>query len=232
MENIQDNAARLLMQWQAGDTCVRSEGVIILDEIFDTFDEDMKWTGTATRQEVHRSGLWHQTFHCWVLHRDTEGDFLVLQRRHYSKDTHPNKLDISCAGHLEAGEGPSDGIRELREELGLEVECGQLRKIGIYKYSDTSSGVKDNEFCHVFVLVQEGKKLEKYRPAVGELSGLYLARVNDMQNLCRRNVDSIAIAGFEMDSDGHKFENTLTITLGDMIEYDISYYELLFANLL
>lgn len=166
-----------------------------------------------------------------MLHRDTAEDYLVLQRRHHSKDTHTNKLDISCAGHLEAGENPADGIRELKEELGIEVEFGQLRKVGVYKYSDTSSGVKDNEFCHVFVFVQEGTNLDKYTPAVGELSGLYLTRVNDMQDLCQRNVDSITIAGFQMNSDGHQFENTLTITLDDMVKYDISYYELLFANL-
>lgn len=202
-----------------------------MDEIFDTYDEDMKWTGTATRQEVHRSGMWHQTFHCWVLHRDGDGDFLVLQRRHRLKDIHPNKLDISCAGHLEAGEKPWDGIRELKEELGIEIEFEQLRKLGVYKHSDTSNGLKDNEFCHVFVLVQEGKKLDNYIPAVDELSGLYLARVNDLQNLCQRNVDSVTIDGFEIDSDGHKHEHTLTITLGDMVKYDISYYGLLFADL-
>lgn len=202
-----------------------------MDEIFDTFDETMKWTGTATRQEAHRSGMWHQTFHCWVLHRGTEGDFLVLQRRHHSKDTHPNKLDISCAGHLEVGERPSDGIRELSEELGVKVGFEQLHKVGIYKYSDTSNGVKDNEFCHVFVLVQEDIKLANYRPALGELSGLYFARVSDMQNLCRGNVVSISITGFEMDNNGQKLENVLSITLGDIIEYDISYYEKLFANL-
>lgn len=203
----------------------------ILDEIFDTFDEDMKWIGTATRQEVHRSGMWHQTFHCWVLHRSINGDFLVLQRRHHSKDTHPNKLDISCAGHLEAGESPSDGVREIREELGIEVDFEQLHKAGVFKYSDTSNGVKDNEFCHVFVLVQDNQPLTNYSPALDEISGLYLASVSDMQNLCRKRVDSISIKGIEIDSNGRKCENTLTITLKDMITYNIPYYELLFSNL-
>lgn len=207
------------------------EGVIILDEVFDTFDEDMQWTGTATRQEVHRLGIWHQTFHCWVSHRDIHGDYLVLQRRHPSKDTYPNKLDISCAGHLEAGESPSDGVRELREELGVEVDFDRLHKVGVFRYSDTSNGVKDNEFCHVFVMVQEDKTLTNYSPALGELSGLYLIRVSDMRNLCRRVSERILIEGFEMDDSGRQFENTLTITLSDMIEYDISYYEMLFADL-
>ncbi|OAG93241.1 hypothetical protein AYW79_11705 [Ferroacidibacillus organovorans] len=122
----------------------------ILAEVFDTFDKDMNWTGTATRKEVHRFGFWHQTFHCWILHRDLNDDFLVLQRRHPSKDIHPNKLDVSCAGHLEAHECPLDGVRELREELGIGIADINLRKIGIYRHSDRSNGIADNEFCHIF----------------------------------------------------------------------------------
>jgi isopentenyldiphosphate isomerase len=202
-----------------------------LNEVFDTFDENMNRTGVATRQEVHRLGLWHRTFHCWVLHRDRNGDALVLQLRHPSKDTHPNKLDISCAGHLEVGESPADGIRELREELGIEVEFESLFKLGVYKYSDASGGVHDNEFCHVFALIQQDKELVTYDPALGEVSGLYLANVNDMQSLCRSDTDQIDIRGFALADNGKRFEQVRTIRLSDLVRYDASYYEMLFTYL-
>jgi isopentenyldiphosphate isomerase len=202
-----------------------------LDELLDTFDEMRKWTGTASRAEVHRLGLWHQTFHCWVLNRDMNGDFLVLQRRHATKDTHPNKLDISCAGHLAAGEKPSEGVRELREELGLNVDSDKLNKAGVYTYSSAVGGVKDNEFCHVFVLIQENQPLASYSPAVGEVSGLYLVRVSDLWTLCRKAVDKVPIQGFEVDDHGRRCDSTLTIGLSDMVEYDTSYYNLLFSEL-
>jgi len=114
----------------------------MVEEIFDIFTEDMRLMGSATRQEVHRLGYWHQTFHCWVLYKSQDGDLILLQRRHETKDTHPGKLDISCSGHLETGESPSDGIRELREELGIQVEPGKLRKVGVFKYSDTTTHVQ------------------------------------------------------------------------------------------
>jgi 8-oxo-dGTP pyrophosphatase MutT (NUDIX family) len=44
---------------------------------------------------------------------------VLLQRRSRYKDTHPNLLDVSCAGHVDAGENIVEcALRELREELG------------------------------------------------------------------------------------------------------------------
>lgn len=202
-----------------------------MDELFDAYDENMIPIGVASRQTVHRCGIWHQTFQCWVLHRSSEGNFLVLQRRHRSKDTHPNKLDISCAGHLAVGEMPSDGVRELREELGLEVDFNELRPIGLYKYAHSGDGVEDNEFCHMFLLERAGKERTDYHPAVGEVSGLYFIFVDDMKRLCRRQVNEVQIGGFEVLDDGQLLEQTTSITLGDMVKYDLSYYELLFSCL-
>lgn len=38
------------------------------DEVFDVLNEQMIKVGEATRQKVHGQGLWHQTFHCWIVH--------------------------------------------------------------------------------------------------------------------------------------------------------------------
>ncbi|QSO54151.1 NUDIX domain-containing protein [Alicyclobacillus curvatus] len=202
-----------------------------MDELLDTFDDTMQWTGTATRAEVHRQGLWHQTFHCWVLHRDVSGDALLLQRRHPTKDTHPNKLDVSCAGHLSAGENASDGVRELREELGIDVDFDKLHKAGVYTYSSAVGGVKDNEFCHVFVLIQEKPSFADYKPCVDEVSGLYLIRVSDLRTLYQSAVNQVTIQGFEMAHVGDRHDHTITVGLNDMAKYDALYYELLFATL-
>ena len=42
-----------------------------------------------------------------------------MQRRSPFKDTHPNQLDVSCAGHVNAGDDVLEStMRELEEELG------------------------------------------------------------------------------------------------------------------
>src|SRR5215510_7041074 len=88
-------------------------------EIFDIYDENMRHIGTKERSAVHRDGDWHKTFHAWVIFRDERGDWVLLQKRSADKDTFPNLLDISAAGHYSAGETMQDGLRELHEELGL-----------------------------------------------------------------------------------------------------------------
>ncbi|KAL7479569.1 hypothetical protein ACHAW6_005296 [Cyclotella cf. meneghiniana] len=79
---------------------------------------------TNTRRRIHREGHWHRSVQVWVVQRVSCGDNrftirVLLQRRSRYKDTHPNLLDVSCAGHVDAGENIVHcALRELREELG------------------------------------------------------------------------------------------------------------------
>ena len=70
---------------------------------------------------VHRDGDWHRSVHVWLA-QTTDGDRgkkVLLQRRSPFKDTHPNLLDVSCAGHVDAGSDTVEtATRELQEELG------------------------------------------------------------------------------------------------------------------
>lgn len=72
---------------------------------------------TKERSLVHRDGDWHRAIHVWLVddHRN-----ILLQRRSEGKDTHPGMLDVSCAGHVAAGNDVDEtAVRELEEELGL-----------------------------------------------------------------------------------------------------------------
>ena len=75
------------------------------------------------RGEVHRDGDWHRSVHVWL----TDGESLLLQRRSAHKDTHPNLLDVSCAGHLSGLDASLEtAVKELKEELGFEATEEQL----------------------------------------------------------------------------------------------------------
>ncbi|MBZ0275880.1 MAG: NUDIX domain-containing protein, partial [Anaerolineae bacterium] len=95
----------------------------MMTEILDIYDEQLNKIGTKERGAIHRDGDWHKVFHCWVAYRDESGrDFVVLQRRGPDTEVFPNLLDISAAGHYQAGETVRDGVREVREELGITVQ--------------------------------------------------------------------------------------------------------------
>ena len=95
----------------------------------DVLDERGEKTGeVAWKSEAHRAGLRHRCFHCWIL--DPRGPHLFVQLRSAGKDTWPDLLDVTAAGHLRAGEETLDGLREVEEELGLSARPEELLPLG------------------------------------------------------------------------------------------------------
>lgn len=71
------------------------------EEFFDILDGNGNKTGKIKpRTKVHRDGDWHKAVHIWVINHKRE---ILLQRRCATKDSNPNMLTISVAGHLSAG---------------------------------------------------------------------------------------------------------------------------------
>ena len=117
-------------------------------EIIAVFNENMEQIGTAPRQQAHDQGLWHHTFHCWIVRKEGDRKFLLFQRRGENKKAFPNVLDITAAGHIMADESVEDGIRELEEELGLSVDHSQLLDLGIRCEVVKLPNMINREFCH------------------------------------------------------------------------------------
>ena len=131
-------------------------------EMIDIFDGNYTKLGVLERSAVHNQGLWHQTFHCWIAGERSGYRFVVLQLRSTSKKNYPNMLDITAAGHLETGENPLDGVRELKEELGVSIDTSNLKILGIkHDIADEPNGVHNREFAHVFLL-RDDRKLDAY----------------------------------------------------------------------
>ncbi|HEV2094594.1 MAG TPA: NUDIX domain-containing protein [Rubrobacter sp.] len=126
-----------------------------MDELIDARDPSGEPTGEVVwKSEAHRRGLWHRCFHCWIFGVDAgSGEpYLLVQRRAATKDTWPGYLDVTAAGHLAAGEGPLDGLREVEEELGLRVDPGRLAPLGTRRVEQGIPGGLDREFHDVFLL--------------------------------------------------------------------------------
>ena len=89
---------------------------------------------------------------------------MLLQKRSEIKDSNPGCYDISSAGHVDAGcDYPESALRELKEELGIRAEAGQLREVGVRRcgFEDTFYGqpFKDNELSRIY-LYQEPVEIE------------------------------------------------------------------------
>jgi len=109
----------------------------------------------VTREEAHLKGLWHRTVHIWII--NSKG-MILIQKRAPTKETHPGKWDVSCAGHLSAGDKSVNGaIRELKEELGISVQDSELNYLLTIPHTTTVEqfNIIDNELSDVYLLKKD-----------------------------------------------------------------------------
>lgn len=124
-------------------------------EYFDILDERGNKTGNIKlRSEVHRDGDWHKAVHIWIFNKQGE---VLLQRRAPDKDSHPNMLDMSCAGHLSAGDSSIEGaMRELKEELNIEIKPEELKYVRTLKRPSKDKKVFiNNEFDDLYIVITD-----------------------------------------------------------------------------
>lgn len=153
-------------------------------EYFDILDENGNKTGkTKLRSEVHRDGDWHKAVHIWII--NDKGDIL-LQRRCATKDSNPNMLDISSTGHLSAGDSSLGGaIRELKEELNLDVKPNELQFIKTIKRSSKyTSTFLNNEFDDLYIL-RTNKTTDEMSFQKEEISEIFYVSYKDFKNMVR-----------------------------------------------
>ncbi|MHB1091132.1 MAG: NUDIX hydrolase [Ilumatobacteraceae bacterium] len=177
------------------------------DELLDVVEP----TGAILRQElrsvVHRDGLWHQTFHCLVV-RSGSPPRVVLQRRRAGTTSFPGRLDISVAGHLGAGEEPLHGIRELREELGIDVDPARLVSLGRRMLADDAGEGRNREIAHVYLLVDD-TPLANFNLDPAEIGGLVELTIADL--LAMLEDPMLSVQGQAIDTSGTTEDVTCSV---------------------
>lgn len=166
------------------------------EELIDIYDENMNPIGTAPRSQVHKEGLWHVSFLCWIARNNK----VLFQLRSKRKQINPGLLATSAAGHLSAGETPKDGIREIEEELGIKVDFDKLTKLFTNTKTQETPEYKEYEFNPTYLLESEADLAElKLQPE--EVDGIYEAEVENVLKLFRGEVNSIKLFGYKRTTD-------------------------------
>ena len=153
-----------------------------MSEFFDVLDENGNKIGkTKLRSEVHRDGDWHKAVHIWIINDNGE---ILLQRRCATKDSNPNMLDVSCAGHLSAGDDSLSGaVRELKEELNIDARPSELKFMKTIKrsskYTDT---FVNNEFDDLYILKTD-RKIEDMEFQKEEIFEIFYVSYKDFKRM-------------------------------------------------
>ena len=144
-----------------------------MEEYVDVLDAEGRYTGDVVlKSEAHGKGLYHPTVHIWFYTRDGR---VLLQQRGRDKSTFPMLWDVSVAGHVASGEAIEDAaIREIEEEIGLEIDKAKLEKLGVFKSEQQHhNSLIDKEFHHTF-LCQLNTPLSSLRKQDSEVEALEL----------------------------------------------------------
>jgi len=151
-------------------------------EYLDVVDEENNLTGkTEERDVIHEKGLWHREISVWIMNQNRE---LLLQKRAATKKQGANNWSI-CAGHVDMGEEPrKTAVREIKEELGIEVKENELE----YLLTEKNSVVLHNSYNNIFsykYLLKTNASLKDYKINLDELSELKYISFNELEQLIK-----------------------------------------------
>ena len=192
---------------------------IVEEELLKIFDESGVQIGEAPRSEVHKKGYWHETFHCWLISLEKNHPRIYFQIRSHRKKDYPNLLDITAAGHILATETVNDGIREVKEELGIAVNMDEVVSLGIIKNSIFLDKMIDREFSHVFIL-KSNQPFTEFNLQKEEVSGIVKADFNEFYQFAHGNIDSINVEGFKINENDEKTNIQMTVNKNHFVSHE------------
>lgn len=200
------------------------------EEIIDVYDEKMHLLGQATRSQAHQEGLWHMSFHCWIVRRSPEGRPQVLLQVRGKTQNHSSLIDISAAGHLLSGETPHDGIKSIEQELGLKVDFAKLTKLFTANHVFQKDGYINHEFNPTYLL-EDSTPLLDYKLNPDRVEGLFIADVEDMLNLFKHKVDKIYVNGLKLNTDRKYTPFAGNITREEFVPHTDQYFIKVMENI-
>lgn len=195
-------------------------------EILQVFDSFYRPQGAQPREIVHRDGLWHQTFQCWLIRKRDDHIYVLFQYRSPNKKDFPAMLDIPAAGHLNFDETKEDGIREIKEELGIDIDYRALRYLGIRTEVMEFPGFINKEIQHVYLL-EDHTPLEEYTLQEEEVFGLVEVELNDGLRLLSGETDEIVCQSVFVEN-GINQRKAYRMHREDMIHRIDCYYKTIF----
>ncbi len=201
-ESVSDSAAdEVLLCFTA---CADSNSNISLTVTEDEFlnvldDEDRLTSAIAPRSVVHKTGLNHATVHIWFIRRKDMGIHVLLQKRSHKKEIAPDMYDVSAAGHISQGhEFRKTALKEIREELGLEVPSNSLEFIGMRHGYYTEGEITDKELTAVYLYKGEFDE-SQIALQESEVSEVHWAEIDELITLIKLDSVKTCISLEELD---------------------------------
>lgn len=153
-------------------------------ELIQIVDENGNFTGQILdKDEAHDKNLLHNEIAVFVINDNKQ---VLLQKRSANKRFNPNKWGL-CSGHVDANESLEDAaIREIKEEIGLDVT-----KEDLHKYGEKELTLREtNSHIIYFYYIKTNKNANEFTIQTEELSEVKWFDIDDVINMIINKDDS------------------------------------------
>lgn len=141
-------------------------------EIWDIIDEHGNATGrTIVRGETLKDGDYHLAVHIWIINDKNE---FLIQKRAEHLELFPGIWAVTGGSAIEGEDSQTAAIREAKEELGIDINSNNMKKMTRIK--------KKDHFADVW-LVNQNFLLEDIKIQEEEVSDVRWITMDDLKTL-------------------------------------------------
>ena len=191
-------------------------------EKLDYYSKEGKYLGTATRDKVHRLGLWHKTVHCWLYDSSGNVYFQIYAKR--------GTLYTTASGHVLAGETIEQAFgREVKEELGLNIDCSSAIEVDVVpfqldKINPDGTEYHDRAMAHVYVC-QTNARPHEFKFDIREVSGVVRVNAAEAIEFLKKGKGKLKSVTIKEVGDKNLSENTTTDFIDFLVNKGENAYE-------
>lgn len=142
----------------------------------------------------------------------------IFKYEAYRKRIIQGYLILQQRGHLLATETVESGIREVKEELGLDIAVHEVVKMGMTSCSIVSENMIDNEFCHVY-LYHFKHDWDAFALQYEEVSGVVRAKLDEAKTFFLGETTTLNIEGYEYFPDGQRVKIVRPVSTAQFVPY-------------
>lgn len=139
---------------------------------------DFAKTGQVkSKTQALKDGDWLGTFHLWII-QNQPLPAILYQQRSPNSVWGPMLLDVTVGGYYQAGENRTDGLREVKEELGVSYDPKTVTYLGrkIFFGSDQNSAMRHSVVdVH---LIKDNRRLDQFTLQQKEVYALCLCPID------------------------------------------------------
>ena len=195
-------------------------------EIIDIYNENHEYLGKCEKELAHKLGLWHEVFNGIIVNKKNKSVIFQIKNSKHNKVHNENKIEISVGGHYKAGEKVQNGIREIKEESGIEIDFKDLIYLGERQVSTiVNNDYIVREFQKIFIIPYSGS-VYNLKCKDDEIIGFIEFKIDDCIDLFLKKKESI----MGMNSYKKKIKVTLKNFVEAYLNGDELYLRLVLAS--